>query len=153
MNFIGFIYREIRQGFADLEEMFKLLGVKRDIQDKHDATELNVKEGAITFDNVSFHYDDDRKILKNVSFDVPAGKTVAIVGPSGAGKSTISRLMFRFYDVIKGGVYIDGQDLRDTTQKSLRTNIGMVPQDTVLFNETIAYNIRYGRPDASDEEV
>ena len=153
LNFIGFIYREIRQGFADLEDMFKLLGVKQEIQDKPNAHEMDVKEGSICFKNVSFHYDEDRKILKNISFEVPAGKTVAIVGPSGAGKSTISRLMFRFYDVIEGGIYIDGQDLRDAKQKSLRDNIGMVPQDTVLFNETIAYNIRYGRPGASDEEV
>jgi len=153
LNFIGFIYREIRQGFADLEEMFKLLGVEQEIKDKPDATDMNVSEGAISFKDVSFHYDEDRKILTNVSFDVPAGKTVAIVGPSGAGKSTISRLMFRFYDVIEGAICVDGQDLRDTKQKSLRNHIGMVPQDTVLFNETIAYNIRYGRPDATDEEV
>lgn len=153
LNFIGFIYREIRQGFADLEEMFKLLGVEQEIQDKPDATEMDVNEGKIEFRNVSFHYDKERQILKDVSFGVPAGKTVAIVGPSGAGKSTISRLMFRFYDVIEGAILVDGQDLRDATQKSLRNNIGMVPQDTVLFNETVAYNIRYGRPGASDEEV
>ncbi len=153
LNFIGFIYREIRQGFADLEEMFKLLGVEQEIKDKPDAKEMNVSDGAIRFENVSFHYDEDRKILKDVSFEVPAGKTVAIVGPSGAGKSTVSRLMFRFYDVIDGAIMIDDQDLRDAKQKSLRSNIGMVPQDTVLFNETIAYNIRYGRPDATDAEV
>lgn len=153
LNFIGFIYREIRQGFADLEEMFKLLGVKQEIKDKPSAPDMNITEGAIRFENVSFHYDEERKILKNVSFEVPAGKTVAIVGPSGAGKSTISRLMFRFYDVIEGAIRLDEQDLRDVRQKSLRDNIGMVPQDTVLFNETIAYNIRYGRPDASDREV
>lgn len=153
LNFIGFIYREIRQGFADLEEMFKLLGVEQEIKDKPNASDMDVNEGAISFENVSFHYDEDREILKNVSFEVPAGKTVAIVGPSGAGKSTVSRLMFRFYDVIEGAIRIDGQDLRDVKQKSLRNNIGMVPQDTVLFNDTIAYNIRYGRPGASDEEV
>ncbi len=153
LNFIGFIYREIRQGFADLEEMFKLLGVEQEIKDKPDAVDMKVSDGTIKFDSVSFHYDQERQILKNVSFDVPAGKTVAIVGPSGAGKSTISRLMFRFYDVIEGAILIDGQDLRDATQKSLRDKIGMVPQDTVLFNETVAYNIRYGRPDATDEEV
>jgi len=153
LNFIGFIYREIRQGFADLEEMFKLLGVEQEIQDKPDARDMVVDKGEIEFDSVSFHYDEDRKILKNVSFRVPAGKTVAIVGPSGAGKSTISRLMFRFYDVIAGAIRIDGQNLCDVKQKSLRNHIGMVPQDTVLFNETIAYNIRYGRPDATDEEV
>lgn len=153
LNFIGFIYREIRQGFADLEEMFKLMGVEQEIQDKPDASDIIIEDGAIEFDHVAFHYDDDRKILKDVSFSVPAGKTVAIVGPSGAGKSTVSRLMFRFYDVIGGAIRIDGQDLRDVKQKSLRDNIGMVPQDTVLFNESIAYNIRYGRPDATDEEV
>jgi len=113
LNFIGFIYREIRQGFADLEEMFKLLGVEQEIKDKPNSTDLNISEGAIRFEEVSFHYDEDRKILKKVSFEVPAGKTVAIVGPSGAGKSTISRLMFRFYDVIEGAIRLDGQDLRD----------------------------------------
>ncbi len=153
LNFIGFIYREIRQGFADLEEMFSLLGVEQEIKDKPDARNMQVRDGAISFRDVSFHYDEDRKILKDVSFEVPAGKTVAIVGPSGAGKSTVSRLMFRFYDVVEGSISIDGEDIRDVTQKSLRQNIGMVPQDTVLFNETIAYNIRYGRPDATDEEV
>jgi len=153
LNFIGFIYREIRQGFADLEEMFKLMGVEQEIKDKSHATPVNVKNGEIEFRNVRFHYDDDRKILKDISFKVPAGKTVAIVGPSGAGKSTISRLLFRFYDVVDGAITIDGQDLRDVQQASLRSKVGMVPQDTVLFNETIAYNIRYGRPDATDEEV
>lgn len=153
LNFIGFIYREIRQGFADLEEMFNLLGVEQEIKDKPNARDMDISEGVIRFEDVSFHYDPDRKILKNISFDVPAGKTVAIVGPSGAGKSTISRLMFRFYDIIEGAIRLDGQDLRDVRQKSLRDNIGMVPQDTVLFNETIAYNIRYGRPGATDKEV
>ncbi|MDJ0614575.1 MAG: ABC transporter ATP-binding protein/permease [Rhizobiaceae bacterium] len=153
LNFIGFIYREIRQGFADLEEMFKLMGVEQEIQDKPDASAIVVENGEIEFRNVAFHYDEERKILKDVSFKVPAGKTVAIVGPSGAGKSTISRLLFRFYDVVDGAILIDGQDLRDVRQEGLRAHVGMVPQDTVLFNETIAYNIRYGRPDASDEEV
>jgi len=153
LNFIGFIYREIRQGFADLEEMFNLMGVEQEIQDKPNAAPISVENGEIEFKNVKFHYDEDRKILKDVSFKVPAGKTVAIVGPSGAGKSTISRLLFRFYDVVDGAITVDGQDLRDVQQASLRSNVGMVPQDTVLFNETIAYNIRYGRPDASDEEV
>ena len=153
LNFIGFIYREIRQGFADLEDMFELLSVDREIRDKPNAGELDVFEGVIRFDGVHFHYDEERKILRDVSFDVPAGKTVAIVGPSGAGKSTISRLLFRFYDVTSGGISIDGQDLREVKQESLRHQIGMVPQDTVLFNETIAYNIRYGRPGATDEEV
>ncbi len=153
LNFIGFIYREIRQGFADLEEMFKLMGVEQEIQDKPNAPDMIVENGEIEFKNVRFHYDKERKILRDISFKVPAGKTVAIVGPSGAGKSTISRLLFRFYDVIEGSITIDGQDLRDVKQESLRSRVGMVPQDTVLFNETIAYNIRYGRPDASDEEV
>lgn len=153
LNFIGFLYREIRQGFADLEDMFSLLAVEQEIQDQPDAEPLAVKRGVITFEKVRFQYEDDRKILKEVSFEVPAGKTVAIVGPSGAGKSTISRLLFRFYDVTGGAISIDGQDLRQVEQKSLRQNIGMVPQDTVLFNETIAYNIRYGRPDATEEEV
>ncbi len=153
LNFIGFMYREIRQGFADLEEMFTLLGVEQEIQDKPNAKPLSVKDGGIKFNSVSFRYEEERPILKNVSFDVPPGKTVAIVGPSGAGKSTISRLLFRFYDVSDGAVLIDDQDLRDVQQQSLRSEIGMVPQDTVLFNETIAYNIRYGRPDASDAEI
>ena len=153
LNFIGFIYREIRQGFADLEDMFELLMVDREITDKPDAEPLKVETGVVKFENVNFHYDPDRKILQDVSFEVPAGKTVAIVGPSGAGKSTISRLMFRFYDVTGGKITIDGQDLRDVQQRTLRNQVGMVPQDTVLFNETIAYNIRYGRPDAAETEI
>ncbi|WP_417673586.1 ABCB family ABC transporter ATP-binding protein/permease [Roseibium sp.] len=153
LNFIGFIYREIRQGLADIESMFDLLGVPEEITDKPGAEPLKAVEGTIAFENVHFHYDADRPILKGIDFDVPAGKTVAIVGPSGAGKSTISRLLFRFYDVTDGRILIDGQDVRDVTQESVRHAIGMVPQDTVLFNDTIAYNIRYGRPDATDEEV
>lgn len=153
LNFIGFVYREIRQGLTDIEEMFKLLDQKPEVEDKPNAKPLAITGPVIKFDNVRFHYDPDRPILKGVSFEVPAGKTIAVVGPSGAGKSTISRLLYRFYDVIEGSVTIDGQDLRDITQASLRAAIGMVPQDTVLFNDTIAYNIRYGRPGASDEEV
>ena len=153
LNFIGFVYRELRQGLTDIEEMFKLLDQDPEIQDKPGAKSLAVIGPVIRFEDVSFHYDPDRKILKGVSFDVPAGKTVAIVGPTGAGKSTISRLLFRFYDVTGGRVTIDGQDLRDVTQESLRSAIGMVPQDTVLFNDTIGYNIEYGRPGASAEEV
>jgi len=153
LNFIGFIYREIRQGLTDIEQMFDLLDVQQEVQDKPTAQPLNVDNGAIRFNDVHFAYDANRPILKGVSFEVPAGKTVAIVGPSGAGKSTISRLLFRFYDVQSGSVTIDGQDVRDVTQESLRKVIGMVPQDTVLFNDTIAYNIRYGRTDASDQEV
>ncbi|MFD2654319.1 ABCB family ABC transporter ATP-binding protein/permease [Brucella rhizosphaerae] len=153
LNFIGFIYREIRQGLTDIEQMFDLLDVQQEVQDKPDARPLDVDKGAIRFNDVHFAYDANRPILKGISFDVPAGKTVAIVGPSGAGKSTISRLLFRFYDVQSGSVTIDGQNVRDVTQESLRKVIGMVPQDTVLFNDTIAYNIRYGRPDATEEEV
>ncbi|TIS94705.1 MAG: ABC transporter ATP-binding protein/permease, partial [Mesorhizobium sp.] len=153
LNFIGFIYREIRQGLTDIEHMFDLLDVPQEIVDKPDARSLKVSAGKVEFRDVHFSYDANRKILKGVSFEVPAGKTVAIVGPSGAGKSTISRLLFRFYDVQRGQVLIDGQDIRDVTQESLRAVLGMVPQDTVLFNDTIAYNIRYGRVGASEEEV
>lgn len=153
LNFIGFIYREIRQGLTDIEQMFDLLDVKQEVKDKPGAPALKVDSGAISFKDVHFAYDPQRPILRGISFDVPAGKTVAIVGPSGAGKSTISRLLFRFYDIQSGSITIDGQDVRDVTQESLRKFIGMVPQDTVLFNDTIAYNIRYGRTDASEEDV
>ncbi|MDB5588374.1 MAG: transporter ATP-binding protein/permease [Devosia sp.] len=153
LNFIGFVYRELRQGLTDIEEMFKLLDQKPEITDKTGAKPLAVTGPVIRFDNVHFHYDPDRPILKGVSFEVPAGKTVAIVGPTGAGKSTISRLLYRFYDVTEGSITIDGQDLRDITQESLRAAIGMVPQDTVLFNDSIGYNIEYGRPGATPEEM
>ena len=153
LNFIGFVYRELRQGLTDIEEMFKLLDQNPEIEDKPTAKPLVITGPVIRFDNVTFSYDPDRAILKGVSFEVPAGKTVAIVGPTGAGKSTISRLLYRFYDVTGGAITIDGQDLRDVTQESLRSAIGMVPQDTVLFNDTIGYNIEYGRPGASAEEV
>ena len=153
LNFIGMIYREIKQGLTDIEQMFDLLDVQREVADKKGAKPLNVSEAAIRFDNVHFAYDPARAILKGISFDVPAGKTVAIVGPSGAGKSTLSRLLFRFYDIQSGSITIDGQDIRDVTQHSLRAAIGMVPQDTVLFNDTIYYNIAYGKPDAGEALV
>jgi ATP-binding cassette subfamily B protein len=153
LNFIGFIYREIRQGLTDIENMFDLLDVKQEVVDRPGAKPLQVGPGKVEFRDVRFSYDPAREILRGVSFEVPAGRTVAIVGPSGAGKSTISRLLFRFYDIQSGAILIDGQDVRDVTQDSLRRSIGMVPQDTVLFNDTIAYNIRYGRPDASEAEI
>ncbi len=153
LNFIGFIYREIRQGLTDIENMFDLLDVDQEVKDKPGAKALAVKDGAVRFDDVHFSYDPARPILKGISFEVPAGRTVAIVGPSGAGKSTLSRLLFRFYDIQSGTITIDGQDIRDVTQESLRGAIGMVPQDTVLFNDTIHYNIRYGRFSASEDEI
>jgi ATP-binding cassette subfamily B protein len=153
LNFMGMVYREIKQGLIDIETMFALLHETPEIVDRPGAKPLRVKRGEIKFENVSFAYDPERPILKDVSFEVPAGKMVAIVGPSGAGKSTISRILFRFYELSSGRVTIDGQNIRDVTQASLRAAIGMVPQDTVLFNDTIEYNIRYGRPEASDSEV
>jgi ATP-binding cassette, subfamily B, heavy metal transporter len=153
LNFMGMVYREIKQGLIDIETMFALLHEPAEIVDRPGAKTLRVRKGEIKFENVSFAYDPERPILKNVSFEVPAGKMVAIVGPSGAGKSTISRILFRFYEISRGKVLIDGQNIRDVTQASLRATIGMVPQDTVLFNDTIEYNIRYGKPDASSAEV
>jgi ATP-binding cassette, subfamily B, heavy metal transporter len=153
LNFMGMVYREIKQGLIDIETMFALLHEPAEIVDRPGAKPLRVKKGEVKFDNVSFAYDPERPILKNVSFEVPAGKMVAIVGPSGAGKSTISRILFRFYELSGGRVMIDGQNISDVTQASLRAAIGMVPQDTVLFNDTIEYNIRYGKPDASTAEV
>ncbi len=153
LNFLGTVYREIRQALIDMAEMFDLLEQPAEIQDKPDAGALQVPRGEIVFDDVHFGYDPARPILKGVSFTAKAGQTVAIVGPSGSGKSTIGRLLFRFYDVDGGALRIDGQDLRDVTQKSVHAQIGVVPQDTVLFNDTIYYNIAYGRPDASRAEV
>src|SRR3954467_4555371 len=153
LNFMGMVYREIKQAVIDIEKMFNVLERNPEIKDIPGATPLVVSSGNVRFDDVRFSYDPERPILKGLSFEVPAGKTVAIVGPSGAGKSTISRLLFRLYDVSSGKILIDGQDIRKVTQSSLRASIGMVPQDTVLFNDTIRYNIRYGRWDASDGEV
>ena len=153
LNFMGMVYREIKQGLIDIETMFALLNEPAEIIDRPGAKALAVKKGAIKFDHVSFAYDPERPILKDVSFEVPAGKMVAIVGPSGAGKSTISRILFRFYEITGGKVTIDGQNIADVTQSSLRAAIGMVPQDTVLFNDTIEYNIRYGKPDATEAQV
>jgi ATP-binding cassette subfamily B protein len=153
LNFMGMVYREIKQAVTDIENMFSILNRPAEIKDMAGASPLKVISGTIRFENVVFSYEPERRILKGISFDVPAGKTVAVVGPSGAGKSTISRLLFRFYDLSGGRILIDGQDIARVTQKSLRKAIGMVPQDTVLFNDTIRYNIRYGRWEASDAEV
>ncbi len=153
LNFMGMVYREIKQAIIDIEKMFEVLSRNPEVKDIEGAVPLVVSAGCVRFDDVRFAYDAERPILKGLSFEVPAGKTVAIVGPSGAGKSTISRLLFRLYDVSGGKILIDGQDIRNVTQASLRASIGMVPQDTVLFNDTIRYNIRYGRWDASDVEV
>jgi len=153
LHFLGFVYREIKHSLADMEKMFRLLGEHREIEDAPDVVSLEVDRAAVRFEQVGFSYDPERQILFDVSFDIPAGHTVAVVGASGAGKSTLSRLLFRFYDVNAGCILIDGQDIRKVTQASLRAVIGIVPQDTVLFNDNIYYNIAYGRPDATREEV
>ena len=153
LNFLGMIYREIKQALVDMDKMFTLLRVNAEIQDAPDARELVVTRGAVTFSHVDFAYDQRRQILSDVDFQIAPGSKVAVVGSSGAGKSTLSRLLFRFYEVSAGGISIDGQDIRHVTQKSLRSAIGIVPQDTVLFNDTIYYNIAYGKPDATREEI
>ena len=153
LHFLGFVYREIRHSLADMERMFSLLNQPEEVRDKPNAPGLVVGDGAIHFEQVSFSYDQRRGILEKVSFDIPAGHKVAVVGASGAGKSTLSRLLFRFYEVSGGRITINGQDIRDVSQQSLRKAIGIVPQDTVLFNDSIYYNIAYGRPDATHDEV
>ncbi len=153
LNFLGFVYREMKQGFIDMDKMFELLSVQAEVQDSPDAKALVVEGASIEFDHVTFAYNEDRVILDDISFRANAGENVAIVGPSGSGKSTVARLLFRFYDPRSGHIRIDGQDVRSVTQSSLRENIGVVPQDTVLFNDSVGYNIEYGRPGASQEEI
>jgi ABC-type transport system involved in Fe-S cluster assembly fused permease/ATPase subunit len=158
LNFLGIVYMSIKQGLVDMEQMFALLRIKQEIADKPGATALTAhlsegSAGSVVFENVHFGYQSNRTILQGIDFTIPAGGKLAIVGPTGAGKSTISRLLFRFYDVTSGRILIDGQDIRDVTQDSVRAAIGVVPQDTVLFNDTIGYNIGYGRPGASQTDI
>jgi len=156
LNFLGVLYREIKQSLADMEKLFSLLDQNREIADSGDASELSISSqrgGDIRFEHVNFSYESKRQILFDVDFHVPAGTTTAVVGQSGSGKSTLSRLLFRFYDVGDGAIRVDGKDIREVTQHSLRHAIGIVPQDTVLFNDSIEYNIAYGRPGASKDEI
>jgi ATP-binding cassette subfamily B protein len=154
LNFLGVLYREIKQSLTDLDKMFVLMDREREVADVPNAPDLNCQQGAhLKFESVSFAYEPDRPILHNISFEIPAGKTVAVVGPSGSGKSTLARLMFRFYDVQQGRITINGQDIRQVTQHSVRKALGIVPQDTVLFNDTVAYNIGYGRTGSTQEEI
>lgn len=153
LNFLGFVYREIKNSLADMERLFSLLRRKQEVTDSPNAQVLSCEQAGVRFENVSFAYDSRRKVIQNLSFEIPAGKTVAVVGSSGAGKSTLSRLLFRFYDVSEGCILLNDRELRDWTQESLRRHIGIVPQDTVLFNDTILHNIAYGRPDASKEQI
>ena len=153
LNFFGFIYREISQGLTDLNSLFSVLKIKPEINDKENAVSMKFNKAEINFKNVSFSYDGKRKVLDNINFNIPSGSSLAIVGPTGAGKSTISRLLFRFYDVTKGRILINGKDIRDISQASLRKNIGIVPQDTVLFNDTVSYNLRYGKVGSSEKEI
>ncbi|HET7798547.1 MAG TPA: ABC transporter ATP-binding protein/permease, partial [Nevskia sp.] len=153
LNYLGVVYREVKQGLTNIERMFALLDQPQEIRDAADAQPLVARGGEVRFEHVSFNYDPERAILHDVDFSIPPGKTVAVVGTTGAGKSTLARLLYRFYDVTAGSIRIDGQDIREVTQDSLRAAIGIVPQDTVLFNDTIYYNIAYGRPAATREEI